>query len=300
MITVDFSQAVIASCFVFKDDLRKADISECVNIIRHAFLTTLKGYKQKFMGEYGSELVLLADGDSYWRKDIFPEYKFSRKKQREDSDMPWDKVNECKKILLEEMKKYSPYRILIHPKAEADDLFAILVRYVAAKRVDETALFDAESERVIMCASDGDLKQLHSKTVRQHSPMTKTFVTLDGVKPEAFLREKILTGDSGDGIPNVFSSKTCFVEKVRQTPCTQKKMAPILESAVLEDGTHDEFVRDRITLNRTLVDFNEIPEYIITEVLELYSKPHRGNKESLFRYLSKNRCSMLLDEIDKF
>lgn len=88
--------------------------------------------------------------------------------------------------------------------------------------------------------------------------------------------------------------------KVRQKQCTEKKMAPILESENLEDGTTDEFVKDRIKLNTQLISFEHIPEYVAAEILKLYDIKPKGNKMSLYQYLASKKCSLLMEDIDKF
>ena len=302
MILIDFSQIVVASAFALKAEIVGNEYPDILNILRHGVLTSIKNYRGKYCASYGSEVIILCDGESgYWRKDLYEHYKGNRKENRDKSDMPWEEIQQAKKTLIEELRKVLPYRIMQHPKAEADDLFAIVVREIANKRKASNALFD-DTEPVLMVASDGDLKQLHSSTVQQYSPTSEKLVKLDGETPDSFLKQKILTGDSGDFVPNVFNPIDCLHEKVRQKPATQKKMEPILKFDYdsLEEGTDDPLVKERIQLNRKLVSFYEIPKWIVEEVVADYSNKIEGSREKLYRYLAANKCNLLLGDIQKF
>ena len=59
-------------------------------------------------------------------------------------------------------------------------------------------------------------------TRKQWSPVTKQYV--NGYDPEIYLKEHILRGDSGDGVPNVLSPDNTFVDGLRQRPLSKKKI----------------------------------------------------------------------------
>ena len=79
MILVDLNQVLISNLMAQTrgqfDDLPDKDM------LRHMVLNSLRGYNLKFKDEYGTP-VLCADGANTWRKDIFPNYKFKRKKNK--------------------------------------------------------------------------------------------------------------------------------------------------------------------------------------------------------------------------
>ena len=90
--------------------------------------------------------------------------------------------------------------------AEADDIIGTLVpRHIM-------------SENILIISSDGDFPQLQmyngrsSFTVKQYNPSQKKFIISENPLQE--LKEKIIRGDKGDGIPNVLSSSDCFVNFV--------------------------------------------------------------------------------------
>ena len=71
---VDFSQIVIGS-YMMAAKYSSADM----NTVRPAVLNTLRLYRTKFVSEFG-ELILCCDDRKSWRKELFPNYKASRKK----------------------------------------------------------------------------------------------------------------------------------------------------------------------------------------------------------------------------
>ena len=47
---------------------------------------------------------------------------------------------------------------------------------------------------------------------------------IKGVDPREYLKEHIIRGDKGDGIPNILSADNCIVDGVRQKPISKKKV----------------------------------------------------------------------------
>lgn len=299
MIAYDYSQICIAALTPFFDDLAK-DPLKVEDLARHAILSKIKSLKKKFP-EFAKEIVIACDGNHYWRKDIFSNYKAGRKKAREESDIPWVEIHRVMDIIREELKENTMYKVLRHPNAEADDIMAILALHVANKRLVEVGL-EMDYQPYLMLTSDGDMKQLHiSPNIKQYSPMHDKYVKLDkGVTAKEFLRRKILTGDSGDGICNVFSDKDSLINGVRQKPASEKKMAPLLACERMEDGTDDEELKKRIILNEELISFDKIPQWLIDEVIDMYDQKPNGDRMKLYKYLAEKRCKLLLSEIQQF
>jgi hypothetical protein len=48
------------------------------DLVRHMVFNSLRMYKKKFGNKYG-DMVICCDDKNYWRKEIFPYYKASRK-----------------------------------------------------------------------------------------------------------------------------------------------------------------------------------------------------------------------------
>ena len=301
MILLDYSQVCLSNIFAFQADITrclKTDRQdEAVNIIRHAVLSSIKFYKKKYGKEYGN-MVIACDARSYWRKEVFAHYKASRAKNREKSDLDWKFVFETLAFIREDLEKYFPYKIVIADRCEADDVIAVLTKWVQSNELTTSGLFE-EPQKVLVVSSDKDFKQLQKySTVRQWSPMQKKFV--EGGKPGEYLIEHIVRGDSGDGIPNLFSKDDVFVNaEDRQTPVTAKKLARFMEGGF--DACENDEERRNWQRNQLLVDFEFIPEDITKTIIDTYrSKKVLGDKMSVMNYLIKNKCRLLLDELEDF
>jgi hypothetical protein len=297
MLILDYSQICHAAIYQFEDDLRD-NTEDVLNLFRHSILSTIKFYKKKFK-EYSSEIVIACDGRSYWRKEIFPHYKASRKKNREDRNLPWDKIFAAIDQMAIDISENFPYKVIRIDKAEADDIMAVIVEEICNKRMIQNGL-ETEAEPVLMVSTDKDMSQLQKySNVSQYSPFTQKFIKLE-CSPKEFLRRLILTGDSGDGICNCFSPEDSFVTKTRQKPASEKKMEPFLLAENMLDATDDEFIKNRIIMNTRLISFAAIPKYVRESIVDEYNTKILGNKTKAYQYLAKHKCKMLLESIEDF
>ena len=186
MILVDMNQIAVANVMMHLH-MTKKDEPEG-SMVRHMILNSLRMYRTKFKEEYG-ELVLCYDSKHYWRRDIFPLYKYNRKKGREESDKNWDSIFEVLNQIRDELKEFFPYKFLEVYGAEADDIIAVLCGEL-----------QYDNGKTLIVSGDKDFIQLQKyKNVSQYSPITKKFV--NGEDPLRYLQEHILKGDSSDGIP---------------------------------------------------------------------------------------------------
>ena len=79
MILIDYNGVAIGNLVV-----QRLAVEE--NLLRHMILNSIRMYRQKFGKEYG-EVVVVADGAGNWRKDVFPQYKYKRKKEQKYGDI---------------------------------------------------------------------------------------------------------------------------------------------------------------------------------------------------------------------
>ena len=301
MIIIDYNQVVLSNIFAFQADLvrngKNGNIEESVNIIRHAVLSSVKFYKKKYGREYG-DIVIACDGRNYWRKEVFPHYKAGRAKARDKSDLDWKFVFETLGNIREDLENYFPYKVLHVDRCEADDVIATLTKWTQSNGFVSQGLVE-EPQKVLIVSSDKDFKQLQKySNVRQWSPMQKKFV--DGGKIGEYLVEHIVRGDGGDGIPNMFSKDDVFVNSDdRQTAVTAKKLAKFMD--IGKDACENDEQRRNWDRNQRLVDFEFIPEDISKSVIDTYeNKKVLGDKMSIMNYLIKNKCRLLLDELEDF
>lgn len=297
MIILDYSQVALSNIFQFQSDLKKnASNPEAVNIIRHAVLTGIKFYKKKYGAEFG-DVVLACDGKQYWRRDIFPQYKAGRKASREKSDLDWKLVFDTISQIRDEIAENFPYKVIHIDRAEADDVIATLCKWTQVNGMIDHGMFE-EKQPVMIVSSDGDFKQLHKyRNVQQYSPIQKKKVICED--PIAYLAEHIAkAGD--DGIPNVLSPDDVFVtEGTRQKKMTAGRLEEFIRDGRTACKNDDELRNwDR---NNALINLDKIPHDIEETILDAYinSNP-KGDKMSIYNYLIKNKCRLLLDEIEEF
>lgn len=283
MIIIDYSQISIASFY----SQPGAELSE--EFLRHMILNSIRMYAHKYKGEYG-QVVIACDGGASWRKRVFPQYKAHRKKAREDSGMDWKLFFEYLNTIREEIKANFPYKVIHIPNVEADDVIAVLVK--------ETQEF-GKAEPVMIISSDKDFVQLHKyKNVKQFSPIQKKMVT--DSNPRLYLFEHIIRGDSGDGIPNVLSPDNTFVDSLRQSPVTKKKIEAWLAGAedlqkVMDTETYRNYQR-----NKLLIDLDEIPKEHIESIINTFDNQEVAPRARILDYLIKKRCKMLVESVQEF
>lgn len=284
MILFDTSQVIVAAA---SDYHRKTKETIDLNLLRHIALSTIVTLRNKL--QRSGEVVLCLDGKNYWRRGIFPHYKSSRKKAREQSTMDWKAFYASFDALKEEFKHYLPYTVIEVDTAEADDIIAVLAKH-----------YSPEVE-VIIVSSDKDLIQLqeHYDNVRQFSPYHNGYTT---IKSRGYsLLHHILKGDSGDGIPNFRSPDDVFLSNQRQKPVTQK----LLNEADLEGieavCTSVEEIRN-IERNRNLIDLRRIPDALEATIIQEYQhiKANKPVHTNLFEYLAKNSMQNLINRLETF
>jgi hypothetical protein len=273
---VDFSQIVIGS-YMSASKFTSVDM----DVIRPAVLNTLRLYRTKFVSEFG-ELILCCDDRKSWRKELFPNYKASRKKTRSAAPIDWENLYECLNQLKEELIEWFPYKVLQAEKAEADDIIAVLVGLA--------------NERTLILSSDKDFIQLHHFNVRQYSPIQKKFVEGDA---KWSLHEKLVKGDVGDGVPNIMSDDNVFIDEGRrQKPITKKKVDAWYD--LDPDMYCDAEMLRNYNRNKQLIDLGEVPESIRINITKQFEKAVVGDRKRLLTYFINHRLKNLTENLSEF
>jgi hypothetical protein len=286
MILLDLNQVMIANLMI-QIQGGKAELQE--DLIRHMVLNSIRLYRQKFK-DYG-ELVICADDKNYWRKDVFPYYKAHRKEDREKSDLDWKTIFECLNKVKGEIKDNFPYRVIQVSRAEADDVIGTLTNRFGVYLNNDT------SEKILILSGDKDFGQMQKyANVEQFSPVTKRWVKVPD--PRRFLREHIMKGDRGDGIPNFLSNDSCIVAKERQKPLASKKLNVWVDQEP-EDFCSEEMLRN-YKRNEQLVDLDFVPNEIRNEVNRQYEEYDIPDRKGLLNYFIKNRLKLLTECIGDF
>lgn len=280
MIIFDFNQVVIAN-LMEQIGSSKKPVEE--SLVRHMILNTIRANVRKFR-EYG-EVIIACDNKRYWRREVFPLYKGHRKKAREDSGHDWASIFECLAKIKEELKQYSPYRVLDVDGAEADDIIGVLTRKYSPH------------EKIMILSSDKDFVQLQiHPNVEQYSPTLKKKIKSDD--PGKQLKELIITGDKGDGIPNILSEDNCIMDGIRQKAITKNRMSEFLNMVIPLDGT--DTLKRNWSRNQQLIDLSQIPETIVESILSKYEEVKPATRQQFMNYLIANRLKNLLEVIDEF
>ena len=280
MILIDLSQIMVASTMM---SMGKEQSQVDIDMVRHMVLNSLRMYRSKYHGEYG-ELVLCCDGRHSWRREHFPQYKASRKTNREADSRDWSQIFGCLDTIKSELKEFFPYKYLEIDEAEADDIIGVLAR-------------KSGTEKVMIISGDKDFIQLQThKNVKQYSPITKKLVTTEN--PYNYLKEHILRGDSSDGIPNFLSSDNCIVDKIRQKPLSKKKIESWLgESPV--DFCNEEQLRN-YHRNMKLIDLQFTPLNIVDQINQQFDVVPQGKRSGLLNYFIERKLNNLIQDIGEF
>jgi len=282
MILIDLNQVMISNLMAqLGSRSNNDDISE--DLIRHMVLNTIKSFKNRFGEEYG-DIVICCDSRHYWRREIFPNYKWGRKQSRSGDTLDWDLIFSIFNKVRDELKEYMPWKVMDIYGAEADDIIAILVKHNT-------------SGKVLILSSDKDFIQLQKhEGVKQYAPILKKWV--DGVDPLRYIKEHVLKGDRGDGVPNFLSPDDTFVNGIRQKPISKKKLDYWIDSD--PKGFCNEYQYRNFQRNQRLVDFDYIPKEIEESILSEFDSIETAGRHKILNYFIKNKLNDLIGNIQEF
>lgn len=280
VILLDFSQVVISN---YMQQVKSQPTLE-EGLLRHVVLNSIRMYNAQFRENYG-RMVICTDSHNSWRRDVFPYYKATRRRDREDSDIDWQHLFEILKMVRREVAETFPYKVMEIDGAEADDIIATL------------AIRFHDKENIVIVSSDKDFQQLQRwSNVTQFSPYSKEFMVCQN--PEQFLREHIMRGDRSDGVPNFLSPDDIFVSEGRQSPIMEKKIAVWLTQE--PEQYCDARMLRNYRRNEQLVDLTRTPEHIQGSIFEEFVKPPIGSVNKIYPYLVANRLATLVESLADF
>lgn len=292
MILIDMNQVMISNLMVqikLSDGIDKG-------LVRHMVLNSLRMYLQKFREEYGNELVLCYDSKRYWRREFFPYYKGTRKKDREKSNFNWTQIFEVLNEIRDEIKENMPYKVMEVDGAEADDIISVLTKHIAFKNIRLQKDMQP-SHKVLILSGDKDFIQLQKYPwLKQYNPVMKKFVS--GMNPKQYILEHVLKGDKSDGIPNYLSPDNTFIEGKRQRPLTIKTLDKIRNLSP-EQFCNDEQL-EYYKRNLTLIDFSYIPLEVEQNIVESYDSLTPSSRIRMYKYFVSKNLTTLLEKIEEF
>jgi hypothetical protein len=244
-------------------------------------------FREQFGSKYG-DFVLCCDSQLSWRKDIFPFYKIKRKKQRDDSPIDWAGFQTIFSQIKAEFRDHLPYRLVEAEGAEGDDVISVLCEWNAQR---------TKPEPVLIFSSDKDFLQLQKyPEVQQWDKLRERWLICDN--PLFFLREKIIRGDSGDGVPNIFSPENSFAVGVRQKPVMTAKVEEWKQRDPVFNFTGE--VLERYERNRLLMDLSMIPVPVKAKIANQFLTNAPKPRSGLYNYFVNSRLPELITETGAF
>ena len=281
---VDLNQVLISNLMQHLKHVAKAnEISE--DLVRHMAINTIRANVKQFKSKYPN-VILCCDNKKYWRRDYFPFYKSQRKHDREASGYDWGMIFDTLNKIRDELKQFFPYKVIDVDGAEADDVIAVLTARLAPHG------------GVLILSSDKDFGQLQKyPNVTQYSPILKRFIKIDN--PKQFIREHVLKGDRGDGIPNFLSPDNTFAAGERQKIISSKKLQEWVNQDVDKICVNDTMLRG-YKRNQTLVDFDYIPDNIREKIVDEFDSSKPATKEKMLNYFISKGLKAMIESIGDF
>jgi len=279
ILLIDFSQIIYKTYFIGLQKEPEAGFG----FWRYLILKTLLNLNKLFQP---NEMALCCDRKS-WRKEIFEHYKAGRIKN--------DNINNLFKevdIFMDELETRFPYKIVRVAKSEADDIIATLI-------------FNKNLEDIMyICSSDHDFYQLLKyDKVSMYNPTTEEFIefpiTVDKKvfnTVEEYVKDFLLHGCKGDGVPGILSDGDTFVtEGKRQVTLTQKRINQLL----LEGSEKQKY--DERNKRCLLLESDIIPKEIQVEIMNTYNncKPVK-NYDKIHDFLEHYQMKNLFGQENKF
>jgi hypothetical protein len=257
----------------------KAEFSE--DLLRHMVLNSIRIYRNQFrsVAPLDRDVIIACEGGRSWRSTVFPHYKANRKKDG-DPLFDWQSIFTVFDMLREEFMEHLPYSTIRVQGAEADDIIGYFARH--------------SGTGCVIVSRDKDFKQLHRTNVRQWDPISKEWI--DGAG-DVYLREHIIRGDSGDGIPNVLSDDDTFVNPTKkQTMLSKKRFDRLWKS-----GPETEWELRNWKRNEELVDLSKTPHDIQQGIFDAYNaRVVDHTTRDVHAYFVKKGLRNLMEHINEF
>ena len=293
MIVIDYNQTFISNYMA--ETRGHPDVEMNIDLLRHMILNQIRNYKKRFGNDFG-DVVIACDNRRYWRREVYPYYKASRKKSRESSGHDWSSIFDALHQIRAEIDEFLPYPVIDVDGAEADDVIGVLAEYSQTSK--EGALFE-ESEPFLIISGDHDFQQLQKfANVKQYSPIKEKWVKLD-CTPQEVLMEHIITGDKGDGVPNILSDDDTFVTEGKRQKPIRKTILAEWKKQKPEDFVSGDMASGYIR-NRQLVDLSMTPQEIKDEVVKEYENQQGKSREHLLNYFVKYRLRNMMEVAEDF
>jgi 5'-3' exonuclease len=225
-----------------------AELTSFGDSLRQALVGLMRTYN---VGASNVYMLVDCSRADIWRRDIHPEYKATR---ASPGGMPPNVFVHFHSVVLPDIVETLGVKQIACPRAEADDIAAVLCRY-----------FTSLGKTVTVVSADADLCQLASPDVQVFDIKGVNILDkacakagLTNADPVAYLHCKVIAGDRGDNVNAI---------KPRLGPRTALKL--LQDPALLEKELAVPETRRRYEENKKLVDLTRLPTEI-EEAVMLY------------------------------
>lgn len=225
-----------------------------------------------------TDVILAADSPKSWRKIYWPRYKESRKGKRDKSKLQWNQFHSELDKLYVDIRRSLPFKVLKVDAAEGDDIVAIMAKH--------------NNEECVIVSNDEDYLQLISDKIKVYNPSKQKYMECEDT--EYFIQLKSLMGQSKDDIFNILTEVTHPVG-VRKPGFGEVSAKKVLASG-LNDWLEQKGLKDRYELNRNLIDFDRIPNAIVTRVLNAYNSYELPNPNNIYTFFRDNEFKSYLED----
>ena len=264
--------------------VRISEFNENIDLIRHQIYNTIRMYNVEYREKYG-ELILCMDAKDNWRREVFPQYKAGRRKNREESVHDWKAIFKVMDEVREELINYGPFKTVRVDRCEADDVIGTICEK------------NMSPEPILIISPDRDFVQLQKfPNVKQYSNIQKKWVEPE-VSAIYDLELKVLKGDTGDGVPNVLSDDDCLItEGVRQGRLTAGKIEQLLKDPESLGTT----TARRVIRNRTLIDLSRTPDPLKEQIMYQFNQKAKGSVTKLMTVFTKHKMKLMMESLQDF
>jgi len=226
-----------------------------VDKFKKIFIETVRNLKKNLSIDKQIEPIIIVGKDckraDIWRNELFPGYKGTRSNGPDDGFMggPFFKMVYDEQLFI----KGGASHILKHPTLEADDCIALSTKHL---------LTTEPNCNIYIITSDKDYLQLAEPRVHLYNlafkKLTEQKTCTGNAECDLFL--KIVTGDPSDNIPSVFPK--CGPK----TALKYFENRELFEKKLLEAEAYQK----QYELNKTIIDFNNIPENLVEDFMSFW------------------------------
>lgn len=194
------------------------------------YTSTVNYLRDLYRQFHPDQVIFACDGNTYWRKEVFPDYKAQR---------PDNAFKMAVREAIQKFKDKHAHLCLELDGCEADDVIYGLSVYMPGK--------------ITVVSTDGDFVQLISDHLAVYSPRQRQYQRRP-LDAELALFIKCMRGDISDNIPAAYPRVT---ERRLASAFQHPDIKEMLLNTRMKCGS---LVRDRYEFNRKLIDMREMPE----------------------------------------